>query len=154
MSRGAWSGVEESWERDGALAKGLAPLSWIFGAGVALRNRLYDAGILGSQSLGLPAVSVGNLSVGGTGKTPMSAWVAERLLELGKRPAVLLRGYGGGDEVLVHARLVPGALRVADPDRVRGAARARAEGAEVLILDDAFQHRRAQRDLDLVLVAA
>ena len=154
MSRGALSGLEGSWERDGLLSRLLAPAAWIFGAGVAVRNVLYDSGLLRSYALGVPSISVGNLSVGGTGKTPVSAWIAAQLIEAGVRPAVLLRGYGGGDEVLVHARLVPSAIRVADPDRVRGAARARTEGAEVLILDDAFQHRRAKRNLDIVLVAA
>jgi tetraacyldisaccharide 4'-kinase len=98
-------------------------------------------------------VSVGNLTVGGTGKTPVSAWVAAELGRLGARPAILLRGYGE-DEQLVHARLNPQVPVIANPDRVAGAGRARTLGATVLVLDDAFQHRRAARDLDVVLVAA
>ncbi|MCE9602440.1 MAG: tetraacyldisaccharide 4'-kinase [Gemmatimonadetes bacterium] len=146
-------GIEALWAQDGAGARALAPLSWLFGAATALRNRAYDRGVLTARPLGLPAISVGNLTVGGTGKTPMAAWVAQRLIERGLRPAILLRGYGA-DEPLVHERLTPGAIVVADPDRVRGAAVAIARGAEVLVLDDAFQHRRARRDLDIVLVAA
>jgi tetraacyldisaccharide 4'-kinase len=108
---------------------------------------------LRAHPLGLPTVSVGNVSVGGTGKTPVSAWVAMQLREMGAHPAILLRGYGD-DEPLVHARLNPDVPVIANPDRMAGAAEARAKGATVLVLDDAFQHRRAARDLDWVLVAA
>jgi tetraacyldisaccharide 4'-kinase len=145
--------IEEAWQRDGFSAAALAPLSWLFGAAVGARNLAYDLGAFRQYALGLPSVSVGNLTVGGTGKTPVSAWVAQRFLERGLRPAILLRGYGD-DEPLVHERLTPGALVIPDRDRVSAAVRAKAGGAQVLILDDAFQHRRARRDLDLVLVAA
>lgn len=154
MSRGPVERLEESWERDGIGALALSPFAWAYGAAIRVRNALYDGGLLPTHELGLPCVSIGNLSVGGTGKTPVSAWVAQRLLSAGARPAILLRGYAGGDETLVHARLTPGAITVADPDRVRGAVKAKAAGAQVLVLDDAFQHRRARRDVDLVLVAA
>lgn len=149
MSRG----IERVWARDGAGARALAPLSWLFGVAVACRNAAYDRGWLAQRALGLPAVSVGNLTVGGTGKTPVSAWVARWFATRGARPGLLLRGHGG-DETLVHGMLAPGTVVVADPDRVAGAARAAAAGARVLVLDDAFQHRRARRDVDLVLVAA
>jgi tetraacyldisaccharide 4'-kinase len=145
--------IEDIWERDGLATRVLAPLAWVYGAITGIRNAAYDTGVLRSHALGLPTVSVGNLSVGGTGKTPVSAWVAQELARRGARPAILLRGYGD-DEPRVHARLTPGAIIVADPDRVAGARRARAAGATVLVLDDGFQHRRARRDLDLVLVAA
>ncbi len=145
--------IERIWAADGPAAWALTPLSWLFGFGTGARNLLFDLGLLPSHALGLPAVSVGNLSVGGTGKTPVSAWVASELRAMGAHPAILLRGYGD-DEPLVHARLNPGIPVIANPDRVAGAAEARAKGATVLVLDDAFQHRRARRDLDLVLVAA
>ncbi len=145
--------VERLWARDGMAVRALAPLGWLFGAVTALRNLGYDTGLLRSHPLGLPTVSVGNLTVGGTGKTPVAAWVAQWFLVRGLRPAILLRGYGD-DEPLVHARLTPGAIVIADPDRVRGAARAREAGAQVIVLDDGFQHRRARREVDLVLVAA
>lgn len=145
--------IERIWAADGPAAWALTPLSWLFGLGTGARNVLFDIGVLRAQSLGLPAVSVGNVSVGGTGKTPVSAWVAAELSAMGARPAILLRGYGD-DEPLVHRRLNPDVPVIANPDRVAGAAEAKQQGATVLVLDDAFQHRRARRDLDLVLVAA
>lgn len=131
----------------------LAPLAAVYGAVVGARGALYDRRILRSHELALPALSVGNLSVGGTGKTPVAAWVAGAMAAAGARPAVVLRGYGG-DEPLVHAALTPGVVVVADPDRVRGVATARARGATAAILDDGFQHRRAGRRADVVLVSA
>lgn len=145
--------IERAWARDGLAARALTPLSWLFAAGTGLRNALYDLGVLRSVRLALPAVSVGNLSVGGTGKTPVAAWVAQELLRLGARPAIVMRGYGA-DEPLVHQRLNPDVPVIVSPDRVAGAAEAARCGATVVVLDDAFQHRRARRDLDLVLVAA
>jgi len=88
--------------------------------------------------LPLPTIAVGNLSVGGTGKTPLAAWIAAYCAARGRTPGILLRGYGG-DEPLVHRRLVPQAVVVANPDRVAGAVAARAQGAHVLVLDDAYQ---------------
>lgn len=101
----------------------------------------------------VPTVAVGNLSVGGTGKTPVAAWFASRLGALGFSPAVLLRGYGD-DEPLVHARLNPGVPVLVDPRRRRSGKRALAQGATALVLDDAFQHRQMPRDIDVVLVSA
>lgn len=145
--------VEASWRRAAWFTPLLVPLSWLYAFVMALRNAAYDAGILPRRPLGLPTISIGNLTVGGSGKTPVSAWIAQRLLARGERPAILLRGYGD-DEPLVHARLTPEAIVVADADRSAAAARARALGATVLVLDDAFQHRRAGRDVDVVLVSA
>lgn len=145
--------IERIWAADGPAAWALTPLSWLFGAAVGLKNLLYDAGVLRARRLALPAVSVGNLSVGGTGKTPVSAWFAAELARRGATPAIVLRGYGD-DEVLVHRALNPGVAVIVDADRVRGVEAARAQGATVAVLDDAFQHRRAARDADIVLVAA
>lgn len=153
MSRGAAGRLEALWARGGAGALALTPISWLYALATAARNAAYDLELLPTHALGAPTVSVGNLTVGGTGKTPVSAWVAGRLQALGLRPGILLRGYGQ-DEPLVHRRLTPQAVVVADPDRIRGAARALADGARALVLDDAFQYRRARRDLDIVLVAA
>jgi tetraacyldisaccharide 4'-kinase len=91
--------------------------------------------------------------VGGTGKTPLVAWIAEHCLARGRKPGILLRGYGG-DEPLVHERLVPGAVVVADPNRTAGARRATAAGAQVLVLDDAFQLLGVTRDLNIVVISA
>lgn len=131
----------------------LAPAEWLFGAVSAARGALYDRHLLTSAEPALPAVSIGNLTVGGTGKTPIAADAARRLLARGARPAVVLRGYGD-DEPLVHARLNPGVPVIVGPDRLAGVERARAEGATVAILDDAFQHRRARRRADIVLLSA
>jgi tetraacyldisaccharide 4'-kinase len=114
---------------------------------------LYDRGLLASHELALPAVSIGNLTVGGTGKTPVSAWFVAQLRSRGSRPAVVLRDYGG-DEALVHAALNPGTSIITGADRVEGVRRARAQGADVVVLDDAFQHRRARREADVVLLSA
>ena len=155
MSRERWA--ESVWYGAGPTARtvraALAPLGALFGGVVAVRGRLFDRGVLATNALPVPAVSVGNLTVGGTGKTPVAAWIVRELMARGARPAVLLRGVGG-DEALVHALLNPDAPVVADADRVRGARTAVRRGADVLVLDDAFQHRRARRDADIVLVAA
>ena len=145
--------IERIWAKDGPAAWALMPLSWVFAAAAGARNFLYDRGLRRAVDLGLPAVSVGNLSVGGTGKTPVSAWIAAELAARGAKPAILLRGYGA-DEPLVHTRLNPEVPVIVNADRVAGALAAREQGATVLVLDDAFQHRRAARDLDLVLIAA
>ncbi len=146
-------GIERIWSKDGPAAWALTPLSWLFAVASGVRNFLYDRGIRRAVDLGVPAVSVGNLAVGGTGKTPVSAWIAAELAARGGKPAILLRGYGA-DEPLVHTRLNPAVPVIVNADRVAGALAAREQGATVLVLDDAFQHRRAARDLDLVLIAA
>ena len=130
----------------------LTPASWAYGAGVRLRARRYEdpSSVSGPP---LPALSIGNLTVGGTGKTPVAAWAADALRRRGATPAIVMRGYGD-DEPLVHARLNPGIPVVADPDRLAGARRAAAGGADCVVLDDAFQHRRIARISDWVLVSA
>jgi tetraacyldisaccharide 4'-kinase len=112
------------------------------------------AAFLGVRKPIIPSISVGNLTVGGTGKTPIAAWIAAQLKAQGARPAVILRGYSGGDEIDVHRRLTPGIPVIADGDRLRGVALAAAQGATVAVLDDAFQHRRIARVCDVVLVSA
>jgi tetraacyldisaccharide 4'-kinase len=106
-----------------------------------------------SVHLALPTIAVGNLSVGGTGKTPLASWIARYCAARGRRPGVLLRGYGG-DEQLVHRRLAPEAVVVANPDRVAGARAAREAGADVLVLDDGYQLLEVARDLNVVVVSA
>ncbi|HEY7879013.1 MAG TPA: tetraacyldisaccharide 4'-kinase [Gemmatimonadaceae bacterium] len=137
----------------GMVRAALSPVALLYGGGVALRGALYDAGLLRASDLAVPAVSVGNLTVGGTGKTPAAAWFAAQLAARGARPAIVLRGYGT-DEPLVHGELNPGIPVIVSADRVAGVARAAAGGADVAVLDDAFQHRRARRDVDVVVVSA
>lgn len=131
----------------------LWPASVAFRGGVWVRNALYDLGLAAVPAPALPAIAVGNLTVGGTGKTPVSAWIAAELQRRGAKPAIVLRGYGE-DEPAVHARLNPGIPVVVDADRNAGMRRAQGLGANVVVLDDAFQHRRAARSADVVLVAA
>jgi tetraacyldisaccharide 4'-kinase len=139
---------------DARLARlGLLPLAGLWRAGMGVRNLAFDRGWTPVRELPLPSVGVGNLTVGGSGKTPLSSWIASHYLARGLIPGILLRGYGG-DEVLVHRHRLPGARVVADPDRVAGAERALAQGAQVLVLDDAFQRRDVWRDLNLAVVSA
>lgn len=130
----------------------LSPLSAVFGVVVASRNREYDKGE-GVLPVALPALSVGNLTVGGTGKTPLAAWCVTQLRERGARPALVMRGYGD-DEWRVHGLLNPGVKVIADADRVRGISTAARDGADCAVLDDAFQHRRACRVADIALISA
>ncbi|GMV07808.1 MAG: hypothetical protein AMXMBFR53_40830 [Gemmatimonadota bacterium] len=137
----------------GAVLRALAaPLEWLYAAEVARRNRRADARG-GARVEGLRVVSVGNLAVGGTGKTPLAAWAARALVQAGADVALVSRGYGR-DELLLHHRWNPEVPVVADPDRVAAARLARERGAEAVVLDDGFQHRRLARDVDLVLLAA
>src|SRR5256885_8580057 len=103
--------------------------------------------------LPLPTIAVGTLSVGGTGKTPLAAWIASYCAAHGRTPGILLRGYGG-DEPLVHRRLVPQAVVVADPPRGAGAVAARAPGAHVLPPDDAYPLLGVGRGLNTAAVRA
>jgi tetraacyldisaccharide 4'-kinase len=145
------------WTSRGAGARvarcALLPASLLWQAGMSLRRWSYRRGWFTTRQLPLPAVAIGNLSVGGSGKTPLATWVAAHYASQGIRPAVLLRGVGG-DEALVHREQVPAAIVVANPDRHAGAVRALADGAEVLVLDDAFQRLDVHRDLNICVVSA
>ena len=144
-----------------ALARaGLRVLSFGYRAGVSFRNRLYDRGLKTSHQAGVPVISVGNLTTGGTGKTPIVAFLANWFRERGIRVAILSRGYrsvdgGANDEKLVLDQLCPTVPHLQNPDRVASARQAVEEHhAQLLILDDGFQHRRLGRDSDLVLIDA
>ena len=149
--------VERVWFGEDMLARvaraALVPSEVLYRASVGVRELLYDAGVFASHDPAIPAVSVGNVSVGGTGKTPVAAWIAAELIERGARPAIVLRGYGD-DEPLVHTRLNPGVPVIVAADRVAGIAQARDRGATIAVLDDAFQHRQVSREADIVLVSA
>ena len=120
---------------------------------IALRNRLYDSGRLRVRVAPIPAVSVGNIAVGGAGKTPVSAWLARQLALHGAVPGIVMRGYGG-DEPMVHRELNPEIPVFTYADRVAGVFAAARAGCDVAVLDDAFQHRRAARTEDVVLLSA
>lgn len=141
------------WQSDSILARvarvALAPAALAYRGGVAVQGALVRP-----REPAIPVISVGNLTVGGTGKTPISAWIAAELQAMGAKPAVILRGYAGGDEIDVHKRLTPGIPVIGNPDRVAGVQTAAARGATVAVLDDAFQHRRIARVSDIVLISA
>jgi tetraacyldisaccharide 4'-kinase len=138
---------------------GLRLASWPYGLAVGVRNGLFDRGWRRPQQAAVPVVSIGNLTVGGTGKTPCVEYVASRLRRWEKRAAILSRGYGsdGGpnDEALVLQQNLPDVPHLQGADRVALARIACEElDSEVLVLDDGFQHRRLARALDIVLVDA
>lgn len=134
----------------------------LYRAGIVHRNRRFDAG-KGVQQMPVPVISIGNLSTGGTGKTPLVAWAVRALLAAGQKPAIAMRGYkrdaaGQSDEADEYARLLPGTPVIAQPDRTAGIrsllASPAGAGVTCIVLDDGFQHRRVARDLDVVLIDA
>ncbi len=137
----------------------LGTLEPIYASMVRLRNRKYDAGIA-VTALPIPVISIGNITVGGTGKTPLVIDLAQRLDALNKSPAVVARGYGAepgqpNDEQRMIQRHCPSVLYEANPDRIKAARTAHNRyGADVIVIDDGFQHRRLARDLDIVLIDA
>ncbi|RMF47658.1 MAG: tetraacyldisaccharide 4'-kinase [Deltaproteobacteria bacterium] len=159
------------------LLAALLPFSWCYAALGHLRRLAYNRGWLTSRSLPVPVIAVGNLAAGGTGKTPVTEWLVSRCLQQGIRVAVVSRGYGGrreedplvvcagqgplvppeqaGDEPCLLARRHPEAIVVVGADRYRaGMMAVRDCGAELVILDDGFQHRKLRRDFELVLLDA
>ena len=155
----------------------LAPLGAVFGGAGALRAELYRRGLLSRARLGSPVISIGNLAVGGRGKTPLVERTAALLRDAGRPVAVLSRGYGGafrgetlvvsdgtrvladareaGDEPVMLAHALPGVVVAVGRDRaVVGRAVEAAMGPHVHVLDDGFQHLRLFRDLDVVCVDA
>lgn len=138
---------------DRALTFALAPAELLYRGVIGVRNAGYRSGLLTSCTPAVPTISVGNLQIGGTGKTPITAWLVEQLQRLGAQPAILHGGYGG-DEPELHRRLNPDAGVFVGRDRCSCADSAVRTGASVLVLDDGFQHRRIRRDIDLVLVSA
>lgn len=149
----------------------LLPLSWLFGAVTALRRSAYRAGVFRSFRVARPVVVIGNITVGGVGKTPLTIWLAALLEARGVRVGILLRGYGGGsthwprdvtpdsspgevgDEAVLLAQRTQ-SIVVAGPDRVADAERAIERGAQLLLSDDGLQHYRLQRDIEIAVLDA
>jgi tetraacyldisaccharide 4'-kinase len=169
-----WWEPNASWG-DRLMLLPLAPAEGLFRVGAAVRGALFDTRVFAATRADVPVVSVGNLAVGGAGKTPVVLAIAERLLAAGRRPAVLSRGYGAstqddrvvsdgervlldaaeaGDEPVLLARRLPGLRVLCGRDRGALAGKAVALGADLLLLDDGFQHRRLLRDLDVVVLDA
>jgi tetraacyldisaccharide 4'-kinase len=144
----------------GLMRLALHAASFPYGLAMRIRNRRYDRGAADVHRAVVPVVSVGNLTVGGTGKTPMVQWIARWLRGQDVRAAILSRGYGaeqGGvnDEALELELALPDVPHLQNPDRTASATVAVQElASQLLLLDDGFQHRRLARDLDLVLLDA
>ena len=137
----------------------LWPLSLVYGIAVRLRVWLYAQAILQTKRLRTPVISVGNLTVGGTGKTPMVIWLAERFLAAGKRVGILSRGYKGrgdtSDEIeLMKYRLHDRVLFGVGADRYEEGRRLEQQGVDVFLLDDGYQHLQLARDVNLLLMDA
>jgi tetraacyldisaccharide 4'-kinase len=160
--------LSERWYEEGTRFTALQPLAWVYGAVSGMRRRAYATGLLASGRAGKPVVVVGNLSVGGTGKTPLTLWLAHELAALGLKPGIISRGYGGsagaqvrevapgadwrevGDEPLILARR-SGCPTVVGRDRL-AAARALASRVDVILSDDGLQHLALARDCEIVVV--
>src|SRR5262249_19764720 len=122
---------------------------------VAARNECYERRFFHSQRVPRPVISVGNITTGGTGKTPVTRWLTEKLIAAGLRPAILMRGYKGGDEQKLLQEQLPQTIVEANPSRIQGAQRVLSSNpVDVFVLDDGFQHRKLHRDFDLVLIDA
>jgi len=158
------------------MRKLLLPFSWLYGLAVMARNRAFDEGWFRQESAGVPVLSVGNITTGGTGKTPLVEYLVRHLVASGKHPAILSRGYRrsstgvvvvsdgktlqsdastGGDEPVQMARKL-GTVPVVVAERRSAAARVAVRDlhADVLVLDDGFQHRSLKRDLNILVIDA
>ncbi len=162
--------LERHWYRKTPVSLLLLPVSWLYCALTVLRRGLYRAGIFSAVKLPVPVIVVGNVTVGGTGKTPFVIWLAGFLRSKGLRPGIVLRGYLGsaanwphdvtpqsdadvvGDEAVVLARQSACPV-AADPDRVRGARfLVREHHCDVIVSDDGLQHLRLARDIEIAVI--
>lgn len=165
---GRW--LDEIWYGRHPLGLALLPLAGLYRAGAWLRRRAYASGLFGVYRAPVPVVVVGNLTVGGTGKTPLVIWVAHKLREYGFRPGIIARGYRGratswpqqvradadpqavGDEAVVLARRTGMPVAVG-PDRGDDiAALVRHAGIDIVVSDDGLQHYALARDIEIVVV--
>lgn len=132
----------------------LIPFSIIYWITMSLRNFLWDKRVLKAYALDARVISVGNITWGGTGKTPAVIAIARELLKNGRRPAILIRGYGD-DEKDLFPRLIPEVSVVVGKDRIKtGKEAINRQDSDTLLLDDGFQHRRLKRDIDIVCIDA
>ena len=148
----------------------LTPFSWLYGAGARLKARAYKLGLRHVRHLPGVVISVGNLSTGGTGKTPVVLWISERLVAEGKRVGILTRGYRGervgeatagasaantSDEVrMLQSRLGDSVMFGVGPDRYEEGKKLERVGIDWFVLDDGFQHMQLARDVNIALVDA
>ena len=161
--------LQETWYGRSSLYWLLLPLTAVFALVTTVRRWLYRRKILTVHSAGIPVVVVGNINAGGTGKTPVTLWIAKALRHKGYSPGIVSRGYGGdvgpvpvevtadsdpsvvGDEALVLAAQ-SGCTMIVHPDRVAAAREAVRLGADIIVSDDGLQHYRLGRDVELVVV--
>jgi len=161
--------LTELWYREPAGPSLLQPLGWLYGGLVALRRRAYASGWARSAGAGRPVVVVGNLTVGGTGKTPLTLWLARALRAAGLRVGIVARGYGSrnggaprrvalgsrwqevGDEPLILARR-SACPTVVGTDRLAAARVLAADDVDVILADDGLQHLRLARDCEIVVI--
>jgi tetraacyldisaccharide 4'-kinase len=161
--------IESCWYGGSAGAYLLLPFAWLYGLITSIRRGLYKSGLMPSPKLPVPVVIVGNITVGGTGKSPVVAWLAQQLKSSGYNPAIVSRGYGGshsggplfvdsssnaeivGDEPLMLAQITGCPVCVC-ADRVAAVNAVAKQGVNVVIADDGLQHYRLQRSVELVVV--
>lgn len=168
MSRASKSLLDDIWYGDSPLAWPLLPLAWLYQAVTGFRRVLFRWKLLRSQQIQIPVIVVGNITVGGTGKTPVVVWLASALQQRGFSPGIVSRGYRGavgavpvqvssasdpavvGDEAILLAGM-SGCPVVVHPDRVAAATSIAAMGVDVIIADDGLQHYRLARDVEIAV---
>ncbi len=162
--------IDALWYRNSPLGLALAPLGWLYCAGAIVRRAAYRFGVVRVGRVGAPVIVVGNISVGGTGKTPLVIWIARFLQSRGLRPGIVSRGYRGrakkwpqqvrpdsdpvmvGDEPVLLARATRCPV-AADPDRLRAARSLLADAeCDVIISDDGLQHLALGRDVEIAVI--
>lgn len=161
--------LQQVWYGAGRGGLALVPLSWVYRALVAIRRSLFRMGVMAVTRVACPVIIVGNVTVGGTGKTPLVLWLTERLRERGLRVGVASRGYGGrlgselrlversdaaglvGDEPLLMSRR-DNALIAVCRERSKAAQRLVDEGADIVICDDGLQHYGLHRDMEIAVI--
>jgi tetraacyldisaccharide 4'-kinase len=169
MSHSRENLVQNIWYGESSLSWFLLPLTWIYTALVVCRKYLYTAGLISSQTMPVPVIIVGNMTVGGTGKTPLAIWLVTQLKEKGFQPGIISRGYRGkvgsipvkasadsdpdivGDEAVLMARRGKCPV-VVHPDRVAAAQTIIELGVDVIVADDGLQHFRLARDFEIVVI--
>ena len=166
------TGFPEFWLRNTSRSLALLPASWLYRAATAARRQAYRFGVLKRERVNAPVLIIGNIFVGGTGKTPLVLWMARYLRSMGRNPGIITRGYGGqskewpqlvgpdsdpydvGDEPVLLAQR-SGCPVVAGPDRVQAAnTLLETYGCDVVLSDDGLQHYRLHRDLEVVVIDA
>ena len=156
------------WYGDSPGVSVLQPLSWLYGAAISVRRQAYERGWVKSHGVGRPVIVVGNLTVGGTGKTPLTIWLASHLRQRGYDVGLVSRGYGreqgglrmvtsdssweevGDEPLILHRRT--GCMTLVASDRVAGARALAERGAKVILADDGLQHLRMRRDCEIVVI--